>query len=189
MTTTISSPELLNRLRDEPHLAVIDVRTGAEFESLHIPGSHSVPLNVLDERAADLAALDRPAVLVCQSGARSQSALEVLGGAGKTDIWSLDGGLIAWQAAGGDTAAGASATWAMDRQVRLAAGSLVLTGILGSLIKPNAKWLAGGIGTGLVYSAISNTCTMGDMLSKLPYNKVEGYDVDAVLGELKQGTS
>ncbi len=184
MTNTIASPELVSRLSAEADLAVIDVRTGAEFESVHIPGSHSLPLNVLDERASEVAALERPAVLVCQSGARSQSALEILDQAGKSNVWSLDGGLIAWQEAGGATAVGSSDTWAMDRQVRLAAGSLVLTGILGSLVKPNAKWLAGGIGTGLVYSALSNTCTMGDMLSKLPYNQTEGYDADAVIQEL-----
>lgn len=187
MTKTITTPELQSRIRSEPELAIIDVRTGAEFESSHIPGSHSVPLTLVDERAADLASLEGPVVLVCQSGARSQSALETLDRAGKTDLWSLDGGLIAWQSAGGESTVGASDKWAMDRQVRLVAGSLVLSGILASIAAPKAKWLAGGIGTGLVYSAVSNTCTMGDMLGKLPYNQTNGYDVDEVLQQLQAG--
>ena len=184
MTMTISSSELRSRRVFEPGLAIIDVRTGAEFESAHIRGSHNIPLTTVEERLADVAALEGPAVLVCQSGARSLTALEALDLAGKTDVLSLDGGMISWQQAGGETEVGASETWAMDRQVRLAAGSLVLTGILGSIAVPKAKWLAGGIGTGLVYSALSNTCTMGDMLSKLPYNQTDGYDVDAVLAQL-----
>ena len=186
MTMTITSPELRDRRNIEPNLAVIDVRTSAEFESIHIPGSLNIPLNEVEQRLADVAALEAPTVLVCQSGARSQSALEALDRAGKSNVWSLEGGMISWQAVGGETEVGASATWAMDRQVRLAAGSLVLTGILGSIAVPKAKWLAGGIGTGLVYSALSNTCTMGDMLSKLPYNQVDGYDVDTVLAQLKE---
>ncbi len=186
MVSIISSAELLDRLA-EPDLRLIDVRTGGEFETMHIPGSVNVPLTAIDERASEIAAIEGPAVLICQSGARSRTAAETLDRAGKTDLVSLDGGVIAWQASGGDIAAGAQEKWAMDRQVRLAAGSLVLTGILGSIAIPNAKWLAGGIGGGLVYSALSNTCTMGDMLAKLPYNQAQDYDLDTALAQLKGG--
>lgn len=185
MNMTITSAELRERIATNPGLALIDVRTGAEFERSHISGSYNIPLNVVDDRVGDLASISTPAVLVCQSGARSQTALETLERAGKTNICSLDGGLLSWQATGGETTVGAEDKWAMDRQVRLTAGALVLSGILGSIAVPNAKWLAGGIGTGLVYSAVSNTCTMGMMLSKLPYNQTEGYDVDAVMADLK----
>lgn len=184
MINTISSTELIDLRRSEPELRVIDVRTGGEFETMHIPGSVNVPLTAIDERAGELATIDGPTILVCQSGARSQAAAETLDRAGMTDLISLDGGVVSWQAAGGEIAAGAQEKWAMDRQVRLAAGSLVLAGILGSIAIPKAKWLAGGIGTGLVYSALSNTCTMGDMLAKLPYNQAEDYDLDATLAQL-----
>lgn len=185
MIATISSSELLDRRLREPDLRLIDVRTGGEFETMHIPGSVNVPLTAIDERAAEIAAIEGPTILVCQSGARSGAAAETLDRAGKTDLVSLDGGVVAWQAAGGEIATGAQEKWAMDRQVRLAAGSLVLTGILGSIAIPKAKWLAGGIGTGLVYSALSNTCTMGDMLAKLPYNQAGDYDLDATIAQLK----
>lgn len=185
MAQTITSPELQSRLVEQPGLTLIDVRTNTEFASRHIPGSINVPLAHVEDRVADLASVESPTVLVCQSGARSKNAFELMHRAGKTDLWSLEGGLIDWQNAGGDIAVGDDEKWAMDRQVRLAAGSLVLTGILGSLAVPRAKWLAGGIGGGLVFSAVSNTCTMGDMLSKLPYNQAADYDIDAVLTDLK----
>lgn len=181
---TIATPELQIR-RNNTGLTVIDVRTGPEFESIHIPGSYNVPLNIVEERAEDLVDLRGPTVLVCHSGARSQNALDVLERAGKTDLWSLEGGILAWEAAGGETNIGAESKWAMDRQVRLTAGSLVLTGILGSIVAPKAKWLAGGVGAGLIYSAVSNTCTMADVLARLPYNQSANQDVDAVLSELR----
>ena len=76
----------------------------------------------------------------------------------------------------------------MDRQVRLVAGSLALGGILASVAVPKAKWLSGGIGAGLTFSALTNTCTMGDMLGKLPYNNPGECDIDAVLAELNNRT-
>lgn len=76
MAMTITSSELLSRRNIEPGLTIIDVRTGSEFESSHISGAHNIPLAVVEQRLADVAALKAPAVLVCQSGARSQSALE-----------------------------------------------------------------------------------------------------------------
>jgi hypothetical protein len=73
----------------------------------------------------------------------------------------------------------------MDRQVRLVAGSLVLTGIVASLVAPKAKFLAGAIGAGLTFSAVTNTCAMAQMLGKLPYNRGGGCDIDAVLTQME----
>ncbi|MEP6297742.1 MAG: YgaP-like transmembrane domain, partial [Ilumatobacter sp.] len=107
-------------------------------------------------------------------------------GAGKQRLHLLEGGLDAWQSAGGDVVRGNSTTWAMDRQVRLVAGSISLVGILGSIVVPKAKWLAGFVATGLTFSALSNTCAMGNALGKLPYNKARGCDIDAVLSEMRR---
>ena len=46
------------------------------------------------------------------------------------------------------------------------------------------KWLAAGVGFGLVFSAVSNTCAMGTVLGKLPYNRAAGCDIDTALAEL-----
>ena len=120
-------------------IRVLDVRTGGEFDSVHIPGSYNVPLDTLAEHALDLAELDHPVVLVCKSGARADQAHGKPAGAGKQRLHLLDGGLDAWLASGGDVVRGASQTWAMDRQVRLVAGSISLVGIVASVVAPKAK--------------------------------------------------
>jgi rhodanese-related sulfurtransferase len=185
-TDVIDSAQLRQLISNDPLIRVLDVRTGGEFDSVHIPGSYNVPLDTLAEHASDLAELDHPVVLVCKSGARADQAHGKLTGAGKQRLHLLDGGLDAWLASGGDVVRGSSETWAMDRQVRLVAGSISLVGILASLVAPKAKWLAGGVAAGLTFSAVSNTCAMGNALGKLPYNKGRGCDIDAVLTKMRQ---
>ncbi len=82
----------------------------------------------------------------------------------------LDGGVNAWTAVGGDVVRG-QAKWALERQVRLVAGSIVLAGVLASTRVPAAKWAAGFVGGGLTFAALSNTCAMGNLLGRLPYNR------------------
>ena len=185
-TDVIDSAQLRQLISDDPLIRVLDVRTGGEFDSVHIPGSYNVPLDTLAEHASDLAELDHPVVLVCKSGTRADQAHGKLTGAGKQRLHLLDGGLDAWLASGGDVVRGSSETWAMDRQVRLVAGSISLVGILASLVAPKAKWLAGGVAAWLTFSAVSNTCAMGNALAKLPYNKGRGCDIDAVLTKMRQ---
>jgi hypothetical protein len=74
----------------------------------------------------------------------------------------------------------------MDRQVRFAAGLISLVAVVASVFVPKAKWLAGGVAGGLLYSAATNSCAMGSVLAKLPYNQVDGCDVESVLVELRQ---
>lgn len=192
MTTTLPRTDQVDvhqvqkLIADDPLVRIIDVRTGGEFESMHIPGSFNIPLDTLDEHARDLADLEHPIVLVCQSGARASKAHGALTGHGKDRLHLLEGGIAAWDAAGGDVVRGSTDTWAMDRQVRLAAGSLALAGVLASVALPRAKWIAGGVAGGLVFSAVTNTCAMATMLGKLPYNRSNSCDIDAVLDQLRQ---
>src|SRR5512142_529335 len=74
------------QLRNDPLLRVLDVRTGGEFESAHIPGSYNVPLDTLIEHIGEFARLDHPIVLVCQSGGRASQARQKLAAAGKTTL-------------------------------------------------------------------------------------------------------
>ena len=168
---TVDAATVLDWVKDPDAITVIDVRTPAEFETAHIAGSYNVPLNLLGEHAAEFAArLDRNVVLVCQSGARAAQAQQRLAGVGAQNLHILEGGVPGYAAAGGNIVRG-RARWAMDRQVRLAAGALVLASILTSLRFPAARFLAGGIGAGLTYSALSNTCGMTRLLAALPYNQ------------------
>ena len=152
-------------------LRVVDVRTPAEFEAVHIPGAHNIPLNQIGHRRDDLVAqLDDDTVLVCRSGARAREAHTVLSAQGMTGVRVLEGGMMAWESAGAPVTRGRQ-TWDMERQVRFAAGSMVLSGILLSEVFPRVKWFSGAIGTGLVFAAVSNTCAMGNALARMPWNR------------------
>lgn len=183
-TDTITCAQLDELRTADPLLRILDVRTGGEFESVHIPGSFNVPLDTLGEHTVDLADISHPVVLVCQSGGRATQAHGAIKAAGKDTIHILEGGIGAWQASGGEVAVGDTQRWAMDRQVRLVAGSLVVTGIAASMLAPKAKWLAGAVGSGLVFSAVSNTCAMGNLLAKLPYNRTDNCDIAGVLEQI-----
>ncbi len=182
-STTIHPSELRQLRSEDPGIRILDVRTGAEFESVHIPGSFNVPLDKLAEHVHRLAELDRPVVLVCQSGGRATTAQEKLNAAGKTNLRVLEGGMGSWMTAGGEVVKGEE-KWSLERQVRGVAGSIVLGSILASIKFPKFRFLAGGVGFGLVFSAITNTCAMGVLLSKLPYNRGPEYQLDDVLREM-----
>jgi len=184
-TDVIHADDLRRMIIEDPATRILDVRTGGEFDGVHIAGSFNVPLDTLGEHARDLADVEHPVVLVCKSGARAGQAHTALASAGKQRLHLLDGGLDAWVAGGGDVVRGTNETWAMDRQVRLVAGSISLVGILASTLFPKAKWVAGGVAAGLTFSAVSNTCAMGTMLGKLPYNQGAGCDIENVLAELR----
>jgi rhodanese-related sulfurtransferase len=171
-TVTALAPETLESwFREHQDLVVLDVRSAAEFESMHIRGSYNVPLPLLSEHTAELAArLGSRVVLVCQSGSRAEQARQRLDGAGLGTAYVLTGGVPAFAAAGGDVVRG-KGRWDLERQVRLAAGSLVVLGLAGGkFVSPKVRMLAGAIGAGLTFSAATNTCAMGRALSAMPWN-------------------
>ncbi|MCW2682980.1 MAG: Rhodanese-like protein, partial [Blastococcus sp.] len=80
--------------------------------------------------------------------------------------------------------------WALERQVRLVAGSIVAGSVLASIRFPKARFLAGGIGTGLTVAAVTDSCAMGAALSALPYNRgARPVSVDDVLTVLRSATT
>ncbi|MEO5992452.1 MAG: rhodanese-like domain-containing protein [Arthrobacter sp.] len=169
---TIDASTLKDWEDNHDDLMVIDVRSGAEFDSLHIKGSYHVPLPMLSEHTKEFAAkMGTRVVLVCQSGSRAEQARKYLDAVGLGSASVLAGGVPAFAAAGGNVVKGKS-TWAMERQVRMTAGSLVLASVVGSrFLSPKRGLLAGGIGAGLTFSAATNSCAMGQMLSKMPWNR------------------
>ena len=181
---TIDSHDLSQMLGSATPPRVIDVRTPGEFETAHIAGAYNVPLDLLREHRDEIIEhLDEDVVLVCRSGQRATQAEETLRHAGLTNVHILDGGITAWEAKGFAVNRGAQ-RWDLERQVRLVAGSIVLTSILGSIAAPKLKWVAGAIGGGLTFAAVSNTCAMGMMLSKLPYNRGATCDAQSIVAQL-----
>ena len=170
----INAAELAEQL-ESGSTTVLDVRTPGEYAAAAIGGSQHLPL---DQIGGQLDVLGRgltgPVTLVCKSGQRATQAYEQLSAAGAKDLTVLDGGIIAWQAAGQPVqSTDGPSKWEMDRQVRLAAGSLVLGGVLASLRWPKARFLSGAVGAGLTFAALSNTCAMSRVLLKLPYNQAD----------------
>jgi rhodanese-related sulfurtransferase len=164
---------------------LIDVRTPAEFETAHIPGAYNVPLDLLREHRTELRQhLDEDVVLVCRSGARAGQAGQSLADAGLPNVKVLTGGILAWQAAAGPVKVGLP-RWDLERQVRLLAGTIVLAGVLASIAVPALKWIAALVGTGLAVAALTNTCAMGMLLSRLPYNRGSSCDLDTIVGQLR----
>jgi len=161
----------LRALQETEPVALLDVRTAAEFESAHIPGAIRVGWDELRGDSATVAALlPDHAVVICRSGARAERACHALAADGRHDLRFLEGGVVAWERAGGTLQRGRE-RWDLERQVRLVAGSLVVAGVAGSLVWPPALVLAGAIGGGLAFAATTNTCAMGMLLAKLPYNR------------------
>ncbi|WP_395398709.1 rhodanese-like domain-containing protein [Arthrobacter sp. UC242_113] len=170
---TALAPETLHSwVTERQDLVVIDVRSAAEFESMHIRGSYNVPLPLLSEHTDELATrLGSRVVLVCQSGARAEQARQRLAGSGIDTAYVLTGGVPGYAASGGDVVEG-KARWDLERQVRLAAGSLVVLGLAGGkFVSPRIRTLAGVIGAGLTFSAATNTCAMGRAISAMPWNR------------------
>ncbi|MGW0283343.1 rhodanese-like domain-containing protein [Streptomyces sp. NPDC003236] len=189
MTTplTLDPQQVRSRLHE---LTVIDVRTPGEYAGGHIPGALNIPLDQLGRAVPDIrAAAERGEVLVvCASGARSENACRTLAESG-VHTATLAGGTGAWAAQGNDLdrpEGGTRATWGMERQVRLTAGSVVLLGLaLGEFVHPAFRLLSAGIAGGLVFSAVTNTCGMAAMLAKLPHNRPRRADLEATLTRLR----
>ena len=184
VSATIDSYDLRERLGSVTPPRVLDVRTPGEFEAAHIAGAYNVPLDLLREHRDEIIGhLDQNVVLVCRSGQRAAQAEETLRTAGLANVHILDGGITAWQAKGFAVNSGPQ-RWDLERQVRLVAGSIVLTTILGSIAAPKLKWAAAAIGAGLSVAALTNTCAMGMALAKLPYNRGATCDAQSVVAQL-----
>ncbi|WP_263253750.1 YgaP family membrane protein [Saccharopolyspora rosea] len=98
----------------------------------------------------------------------------------------LRGGITGWEDGGGELDRGRG-TWAMERQVRLVAGLLVLTGVVGSTAYGPLKWIAGFVGAGLTFAALTDTCAMSRLLGLLPHNRTSAVDGRAALDALVGG--
>lgn len=149
----------------------LDVRTPLEYGEMHIEGSVLHPLSDLDvAQVKELAADKSGCVVVCRSGNRATQAADKLGAAGLSQVEVLEGGVQAWDAAGLPLNRGKT-MMSLERQVRIAAGSLVFTGVvLGFLVSPACFFLSGFVGAGLVFAGVTDFCGMGLLIARMPWN-------------------
>lgn len=167
---TIGAAEAMSIVAAGDAARIIDVRTPLEHASAHIPGSSAIPLDQISNRSAEVKAVKAP-LLLCKGGARATKAADTLAACGLSDCQVIEGGIDGYIAAGGQVLRG-KAHMSLERQVRIAAGILILVGVLGSLfVHPGLLVIAGVVGAGLVFAGISDWCGMGMLLAKMPWNQ------------------
>lgn len=158
------------RRRAGSPIALIDVRTPIEFAQVHAVGATQVPLDALDPSAFPVEPGQIP-VLLCKSGGRAGKAAERLAAVG-IDCCVVEGGTDAWVSAGLPVVRSTKVI-SLERQVRIAAGALVLTGVLLAwLVHPYLIGLTAFVGAGLMFAGITNTCGMALVLARMPWNQV-----------------
>ncbi len=176
MTTKSITPAQLEELRQQGEpIELIDVRTPVEFREMHVPFAHNKPLDSIDPRAFMAernGRLEQPLYVMCQTGSRGQRACDKFANNGFDNIFNIEGGVLAWEARGLSVERGRKAV-SLERQVRIAAGSLVLVGAILGFFYPPFIFLSAFVGAGLVFAGITDTCGMGLLLAKMPWNQVK----------------
>ena len=173
---TIDVNELAKLAANGP-VDLIDVRTPAEFESVRSQYAKPFPLDALDPEAIAAQRTtpdDQPLYMICKMGGRSMKACEKFVAAGITNVVNVTGGTDAWVAAGHPSIHGERKVMALDRQMRIMAGAIILLGVVLSLWFRGAIWIAGFIGAGLVFSGVTDWCGMVAVLAKMPWNRPKG---------------
>jgi rhodanese-related sulfurtransferase len=93
----VSVQDLLNAT--ETNRIILDVREPDEYEAGHVSDSLLIPLGELASRSSEIPK-DAPLYVICRSGNRSKQASDILIKAGFKDVRNVEGGILAWQAAG-----------------------------------------------------------------------------------------
>jgi rhodanese-related sulfurtransferase len=169
------APRQLHELYEQGQpVRLFDVRTPAEFRQVHVPYAVNTPLETLDPNTVIQACNgdSGPVYVICHSGGRGAKACEQLLAAGAGQVVNVEGGTAAWEQAGLPVLRGEK-TISLERQVRIAAGLIVLVGaVLGYFVHPYWIGLAAFVGAGLTFAGVTDTCGMGMMLARMPWNQV-----------------
>ena len=172
---SITPDELGAILRSGRQVDVIDVRTPAEYREVHADMARLVPLAALDPKTVMERRNGRsgePLYVICRTGSRAKQACEKFRRCGYDNVVAIEGGTLAWEQAGLPVARGRKAI-ALERQVRIAAGLLVLLGAaLGAFVHPAFIGLAAFVGAGLIVAGVTDTCGLAMVLARMPWNRV-----------------
>jgi rhodanese-related sulfurtransferase len=154
-----------------PQVKFLDVRSALEFGQVHIKDAINVPIDMLFAKINDLSQSKQGYIVLCRTGNRSPMAADMLMQSGIHGVKVMQGGMTRWQKESLLVIKGEGGV-SLERQVRLIAGSLVLSGIiLAWLLHWAFIFIPVIVSCGLIFSGLSDTCFMGMLLMKLPYNK------------------
>ncbi len=166
------SPQLVRQRLDSGRAVLVDIREPDEFARSHIRGAHSLPLSQWEQAHLSIDP-DADVIFACRSGMRTTGACDRLAARVSGDAFVLDGGLNAWENAGFPVQTNPDAPMEIMRQVQIAAGSLVLIGVLlGFLVAPAWFGLPAFVGAGLVFAGVTGFCGMARLLMLMPWNRV-----------------
>jgi len=175
MSTSTIAPSTLAELRKSGKtIELIDVRTPVEYREVHVEFARNIPLDQLDPLGVMQSrskTSNEPLYVICRSGSRGQQACDKFLKAGFANVFNIEGGTTACVEAGLPVTRGKKAM-SLERQVRIAAGTLVLAGaILGWQVHLGFIGLSAFVGAGLIFAGITDTCGMGMILAKMPWNQ------------------
>lgn len=172
---TVSVQELQKILAAGAPVDLIDVRTPAEYGSVHVPGARLHQLDSLDCGAvisSHTGGSHSPIYILCHAGTRAKRAAAKFVEAGFSEAVVVEGGTQAWVDAGLPVERGASQTLPLDRQLQLAIGVLVVIGVLLShFVNPHWIWLSGFVGAGLMMAGATGFCPMRILIARMPWNQ------------------
>jgi rhodanese-related sulfurtransferase len=108
----------------------------------------------------------------CRAGKRTADNAERLRQAAQCEAYIVEGGIEGWKKAGLPVVADKRQPIELNRQVMIAAGSLVLAGVLlGAFVNPGFYALSGVIGAGLIFAGVSGFCGLAKLLGLMPWNR------------------
>ncbi len=173
---TISPAKFSELCQQDKKVDLIDVRTPVEFREAHVANARNVPLDQLDPKTlmqSRNGTTNEPLYIICQSGGRGKQACEKFANAGFANVVNVEGGTRACAEAGLPVVRGQKAI-SLERQVRIAAGSFVLTGAaLAWFVNPAFIGIPAFVGAGLIFAGITDTCGMGMVLARMPWNQCQ----------------
>ena len=150
---------------------LIDIRERDEFSRRHVKGARPRPLSSFEAGAPPVDA-GRDVVFTCRTGMRTAANSDRLAASVTGQAFVLEGGVDGWAAAGLPVEEDRKGPLEMMRQVQIAAGLLVLTGIaLGLLVNPLFFGLSAFVGAGLTFAGVTGSCAMATLLGLMPWNR------------------
>ncbi len=167
----IGPREASRLIEKDAEAQLLDVRSAMEFTETHIKGSVNIPIDMLSGKLEELGGSKKRYIVLCRTGNRSPMAADMMIQAGIQNVKVLDGGLTSWQKERLPVEKGAGGM-SLERQVRIIAGTLVLSGILLAwFAHPGFIGISLFVSCGLIFAGITDNCLLGMLLMKLPYNK------------------
>ncbi len=170
-TPQILSPSAAHDLlRSNPSARLVDVRTKAEFEQIHATAARHIPMDELRPELLNNSA--EPLLLICKSGARASNCAQRVANALSAPTYIVDGGTDAWAAAGLPVERGQRRVISLERQVRIAVGSLVLVfSLLALTVDVRFAAAPAFFGAGLLFAGLTDWCGLGLVLARMPWNR------------------